>query len=58
MKFKDADLIGCPVRLTIGDKALAENSVEFKRRADGKAKAELVKLDQVVQRCQEALGYK
>ena len=57
VKFKDADLIGCPVRLTVGDKALAENSVEFKRRADSKAKAELVKLDQVVQRCREALGY-
>ena len=56
VKFNDADLIGCPIRLTIGEKGLAQNSVEFKRRADGKAKAELVKLDEVVQRCQEALG--
>ncbi len=56
VKFNDADLIGCPIRLTIGEKGLAQNSVEFKRRADGKAKAELVKLDQVVQHCQEALG--
>ncbi|MCH8261285.1 MAG: proline--tRNA ligase, partial [Planctomycetes bacterium] len=55
VKFNDADLIGCPIRLTIGEKGLAQNSVEFKRRADGKAKAELVKLDQVVQRCREAL---
>ena len=55
VKFNDADLIGCPIRLTIGEKGLAQNSVEFKRRADGKAKAELVKLDQVVRRCQEAL---
>ncbi len=55
VKFKDADLIGCPVRLTVGDKALAENSVEFKRRSDGKAKAEFVKLDDVVERCCEAL---
>ncbi len=53
VKFNDADLIGCPVRLTVGDKALAENSVEFKRRSDGKAKAELVKLDDVVKRCAE-----
>ena len=39
MKFKDADLIGLPVRLTIGDKALAENCVEFKLRSeDGKGR--------------------
>ncbi len=34
VKFKDADLIGLPVRLTIGDKAMAENSVEFKLRSE------------------------
>jgi len=56
VKFNDADLIGFPIRLTIGDKALAENSVEFKRRVDDKSKAELVKLDQVVNRCKEALS--
>ena len=55
VKFNDADLIGCPIRLTIGEKGLAQDSVEFKRRADGKAKAELVKLDGIVQRCREAL---
>jgi len=55
VKFNDADLIGFPIRLTIGDKALAENSVEFKRRVDDKSKAELVKLDQVVERCKAAL---
>nr|MCU0689258.1 proline--tRNA ligase [Phycisphaerales bacterium] len=32
VKFKDADLIGIPVRLVLGDKALAENAVEFKPR--------------------------
>jgi prolyl-tRNA synthetase len=32
VKFKDADLIGIPVRIVIGDKALAENAVEFKPR--------------------------
>ena len=55
VKFNDADLIGFPIRLTIGDKALAENSVEFKRRVDDKSKAELVKLDQVVEKCKAAL---
>jgi prolyl-tRNA synthetase len=33
-KFADADLIGCPVRLTIGGKTPA-GQVEFKRRAGG-----------------------
>jgi len=32
VKFKDADLVGIPVRITIGDKALAEGAVEFKVR--------------------------
>jgi prolyl-tRNA synthetase len=53
VKFKDADLIGIPLRLTIGEKALAEGAVEFKRRGqDGKG--ELVKMDEVVGRCQGA----
>ncbi len=49
VKFKDADLLGCPIRLTIGDKALAQNSVEFKRRGDRTSKGDLVKLDAVVE---------
>ncbi len=32
VKFNDADLIGIPVRITIGEKALAEKSVELKLR--------------------------
>jgi prolyl-tRNA synthetase len=55
VKFKDADLIGIPVRLTIGDKALAEGSVEFKERGAA-GKGELVKMEQVVERCRAALG--
>jgi prolyl-tRNA synthetase len=31
-KFKDADLIGIPIRITIGRKSLAEGVVELKRR--------------------------
>jgi prolyl-tRNA synthetase len=55
VKFKDADLIGVPVRLTIGDKALAEGAVEFKqRKAPGKG--ELVPLDAAVERCLTALA--
>ncbi|GAB4290221.1 MAG: proline--tRNA ligase [Myxococcota bacterium] len=30
--FKDADLLGIPIRITVGKKGLAENKVEFKLR--------------------------
>jgi len=50
VKFKDADLIGIPIRLTLGDKALAEGSAEFKLRKDP-GKGELVKLAEVVAKC-------
>jgi prolyl-tRNA synthetase len=32
VKFKDADLIGLPVRLTVGERSLQNGGVEFKRR--------------------------
>ncbi len=32
VKFKDADLIGIPLRITIGPRALQENKVEMKKR--------------------------
>jgi len=31
-KFKDADLIGIPIRITVGRKSLTEGVVEYKRR--------------------------
>ncbi len=55
VKFKDADLIGCPVRLTIGDKTLAEGAAEFKLRSGGRAPAELVPLADVPARCAAVL---
>jgi len=36
VKFKDADLIGIPLRVTIGGKGLAKGVVEQRRRRDGK----------------------
>jgi len=36
-KFKDADLIGIPERVTIGKRGLAEGAVEHKRRGDKEA---------------------
>ena len=55
VKFKDADLIGCPIRLTIGAKSLAQNAVEFKLRSAGRDKAEMVPLDAAVDRCQAVI---
>ena len=55
VKFKDADLIGLPVRITIGDKALDAGGVEFKLRADD-AKAEVVAFAEVLDRCLAALN--
>jgi prolyl-tRNA synthetase len=39
VKFKDADLIGIPVRITVGKKALANGNVEIKIRSEQKAQA-------------------
>jgi prolyl-tRNA synthetase len=36
VKFKDADLIGIPVRIVVGERALKEGNVEIKRRTDAK----------------------
>ena len=33
MKFKDADLVGFPIRIAIGEKSLAKGEVEIKPRA-------------------------
>ena len=37
VKFKDADLIGVPLRITIGEKSLANGQVELKARREGQA---------------------
>jgi prolyl-tRNA synthetase len=46
VKFMDADLIGLPIRLTIGDKSLKDSKVELKARALDKV--ELVPIGDVV----------
>jgi prolyl-tRNA synthetase len=38
VKFKDADLLGIPVRVTVGKKTLADGNVEFKLRTEKEAK--------------------
>jgi prolyl-tRNA synthetase len=43
VKFKDADLLGMPIRVTIGAKALANGNVEVKPRSEpDPKKAELM----------------
>ncbi len=44
-KFNDADLIGCPVRITVGERALEEGCVEIKLRS--KKEKELIEIDDV-----------
>ena len=55
VKFKDADLIGLPLRITIGDKAMEQGGVEFKARAD-KGKGEVVPMDSLVSKAAAVLG--
>ena len=38
VKFNDADLIGIPLRVTIGKKALSEGKIEVKIRKSGEVK--------------------
>lgn len=37
VKFKDADLLGIPVRVTIGKRSIAEGSIEIKLRAESQS---------------------
>jgi len=49
IKFKDADLMGIPFRITVGEKNLKDGNVEFKARKDDKTKAEIIKTDKIVE---------
>jgi len=46
VKFKDADLIGYPLRVTVGGKAVEEGTVEVRTRKDGETR--LVNRDKAV----------
>jgi prolyl-tRNA synthetase len=37
VKFKDADLLGIPVRITVGQKSIAEGNIEIKLRSESKS---------------------
>ena len=47
VKFKDADLIGIPFRITVGKKALAEDKVELRNRRT--KEMQLVKVGEIVE---------
>jgi prolyl-tRNA synthetase len=38
VKFKDADLIGIPLRITIGEKGIAQGTVELKLRSQSEVR--------------------
>ncbi len=52
VKFKDADLLGLPWRVTVGERALAQGQVEIKRRSDGERWS--VPLEEAVRWLEEA----
>ncbi len=54
-KFKDADLVGIPLRLTVSGKTLGEGQVEYKLRSDP-GKGDLVRLDEVADRAADAIA--
>ena len=56
VKFKDADLIGFPVRVVVGGKGLANGGVEGRRGADDKSKMKLVPVAEATAAIREALG--
>jgi prolyl-tRNA synthetase len=53
-KFADADLIGCPVRVTVGRKAAEDGTVDIRERAKGEDQA--VSVGELVSKVREMLG--
>jgi len=53
VKFKDADLIGIPLRVTLGEKNLKKGLVEIKKRRTGEIS--LVKKDEAVSKIRELI---
>jgi prolyl-tRNA synthetase len=53
-KFKDADLLGMPFQVIVGDKGLKNGQVEIKRRRTGERL--LVKFDETVSEVQKLLA--
>jgi prolyl-tRNA synthetase len=54
VKFNDADLVGLPIRLTIGDKSLKDGKIEMKARS--RSEVELIDIDKVVEAVKSLAG--
>ena len=54
VKFKDADLIGIPVRVTVGKKSVAEGQAEIKLRRESQSRN--VPIDQVARQTAELVA--
>jgi prolyl-tRNA synthetase len=54
VKFKDADLIGIPIRIAVGKRGLADGKLEWKLRGDGQV--EMVALGELAARVGALLG--
>jgi prolyl-tRNA synthetase len=55
VKFNDADLIGLPIRLTVGDRNLKDGLVEIKRRDQDKSQKRLIPLKSVLEFVREEM---
>ena len=55
IKFKDADLIGIPFRITISRKTLVDDVVEFKKRKDDRSLVKLIEIENIVSTIVEEL---
>ena len=54
VKFNDADLIGCPIRMTVGEKGLKEGMVELKLRKEKENR--LVSIDKIIEGIKSSLN--
>ncbi len=54
VKFKDADLIGIPIRVTVGKKSVAEGNVEIKLRCE--TKSQKVAIEKATNKVIELVG--
>ena len=54
VKFNDADLIGLPLRLTVGERSLKNGGVEFKQRTGTEIRT--VALDEAVEQVKAAIS--
>jgi prolyl-tRNA synthetase len=52
-KFNDADLLGMPLQVIVGEKNLSKNKVEIKYRANGEKK--IVEIGMLIRTLQEEL---